>query len=90
MERPTCGTCPYWDYDEQKNKGFCHRHAPIPMPQKMTKLGGWYETNAWEVSETISWREVASTDWCGEHPHFEVFAAWFEPPKTSGSSPAIG
>jgi hypothetical protein len=70
MDRPTCGTCPYWDplIDES---GLCMRHAPRPI--LMGQHAKWAADE-----EHRSFRQFPHTaiyDWCGEHPRFDAYIA---------------
>lgn len=71
MERPTCGTCPYWRMFKeaiigQGREGECHVNPPTfttqPMMEEMTD----------EPFEGF-WPEIRSTEFCGEHPDFPAY-----------------
>lgn len=55
MDRPTCRTCEYREYEK------CRRHPPAYVG----------ETN--DYNSYSEWPEVASDDWCGEHPDFTAY-----------------
>jgi hypothetical protein len=60
MERPTCGTCPFWEDD------ICGRFPPMPV---------WLEpTKEDESGHAFSlFPETDPDDWCGEHPDFPAY-----------------
>jgi hypothetical protein len=83
MERPTCGTCPYWQACEQcgdgEAGGTCRRHPPSP-PTSLGKSeiaktadGAYRYDSHW--SECAIWPHVDRVDWCGEHPDFPAWIA---------------
>lgn len=77
-ERPTCGTCPYWegcgnelDDPDASPEGVCHRFPAVfigPGP----KLDG-------DCSQCCpeTWSQPWTYDryWCGEHPDFPAYLA---------------
>jgi hypothetical protein len=58
-ERPTCGTCPYWNKPLSGHYGNCHRHAPTPS----------------KMDHGMVWIATKTTEWCGEHPEFSSYLA---------------
>jgi DNA-directed RNA polymerase alpha subunit len=95
MERPTCGTCPYWQACEQcgdgEAGGTCRRHPPSP-PTSLGKSeiaktadGAYRYDSHW--SECAIWPHVDRVDWCGEHPDFP---AWIATRKGEESEPPAG
>ena len=65
MERPTCGTCPYFSEDEAGETvdgkyGLCRRHAPHPI----------FVNKVVEEEDDTIWPILLSDEWCGEHPDF--------------------
>lgn len=64
MERPTCGTCPYfnnWGADIDLSDGECRRNAPKTIQTEEDK-------DLW-VKFAIMYRH----EWCGEHPEFPAY-----------------
>jgi hypothetical protein len=57
-ERPTCGTCPYFDR-WNATEGECRRHAPNFVSRNDL--------------ETDDWGAVDLVDWCGDHPDFDDY-----------------
>jgi hypothetical protein len=72
VERPTCGTCAYFDIeltvdnDSNLDLGRCKRHAPRP------ELG----TEDW----TTFFPETPPSEWCGEHPDFPAYITSLKKP----------
>lgn len=74
MERPTCKTCPYWQYcggetDLGYRYGWCHRHAPRPV----------IIDEEWDKEPEWPW--VPDHEWCGEHPDFPAYLASLRSPS---------
>jgi hypothetical protein len=80
MGRPTCKTCPYWEYnhggpdepDDEAEVGQCHRFPPVfpanePMVEEAMKVvdGFWH---GWQP-------DTMENEWCGEHPDFPAYIA---------------
>jgi hypothetical protein len=71
MDRPTCGTCPYFDqYGDEalvvEGLGYCHRFPKMPSRYRATD-GLRYRSDAYPEQEV--------DDWCGEHPRFPAYSA---------------
>lgn len=74
MERPSCGTCPYWHVVDAYS-GQC-RHRPPALLASLAQ----YDDQSWNAA----WPQVAPRDWCGCHPDFP---AWIESQKTTPPPP---
>jgi hypothetical protein len=77
VERPTCGTCPYWDVPDTLNEeendgnyGNCRRHAPSPVAVPEADIDGDDAGVFWPITTLI--------EWCGEHPDFPVYLTWLK------------
>ncbi len=74
MERPTCGTCPYWESEGQSadiddsDVGYCHRFPVTPASLIRVEGTENYSVRCQEP-------QTYDFDWCGEHPDFP---AWIE------------
>lgn len=79
MERPTCGTCPYWDIPEgferhATDQWDCHKRSP----QLITAT---YLAGAAAVDQDPpgpfegAWPQTKGSEWCGEHPSFPAYLA---------------
>jgi hypothetical protein len=67
MERPTCGTCPYFEASVTKlGYGWCYRYAPRPLV--VPETDGPVPSNA-----MARWPETGDEDWCGEHPELGTY-----------------
>lgn len=59
MERPSCGSCPYWSGGHHGfADGSCHRRAPSGPVDTM---------------RDYIFVPMNSTDFCGEHPQFAAW-----------------
>jgi hypothetical protein len=72
MERPTCGTCPYWT-DEDGEVGACRRYAPRPKVDNLEIS---------DVGEDAVFAFMNHDQWCGEHPDFPAYIAATRPPAS--------
>lgn len=70
-ERPTCGTCPYWNDAHAKADwreiGACIRNAPSP------NVGVFHEMR--DEPDYVMWPMTGSEESCGEHPSFPAYIA---------------
>lgn len=72
MDKPTCGTCPYWDkiIDPEWPKGVfggegeCHRWPP-ERGKRVCNHG--YADRDWPTT-IVDPEGLGVLDWCGEHP----------------------
>jgi hypothetical protein len=69
MERPTCKTCAFWDWEQaggdsliDESSGFCMRHAPR-------------EVLAGEGDLVHDSPLIYGDRWCGEHHLFPAYIA---------------
>ena len=67
MERPSCGTCVYWN-ELMATIGQCHRVPPIPFASH--HRGESHDVTEFPVTGNVCW--------CGEHPDFPE---WIESRK---------
>lgn len=83
MERPTCGTCPFWErFDGDFDGGIegeCHRQPPV-MPGSDIQIEEWLSVDR-GVFEGM-WPETSGDGWCGEHPDFPEYVASLRPSRT--------
>jgi hypothetical protein len=73
MERPTCGTCPYWmSLESEDFAGSCKRYPPtIPATESQV---GESKSVAEGVGLFLGWSPTTdNNDWCGEHPDFPAY-----------------
>ena len=73
MDKPTCGTCPYWEQGADKEldieTGDCTRYPPtLVTPDKLSEL---IEDREFFTQFPKTYDEQS----CGEHPDFP---AWIE------------
>ena len=81
MEKPKCGTCPYWDsFGYQDSDGECHRHPPIVNPTQ-TKIARFEENDGEDYDGLFP--IVSAGEFCGEHP---LFRTWIDALSTLSSS----
>jgi hypothetical protein len=80
MERPTCGTCPFWDWeslpapeDPGHNRvggvpqdGMCRRFPGTPIMEEPADVN--HEPLIIAHSPT-----TGCDEWCGEHPSFPAY-----------------
>jgi hypothetical protein len=80
VERPTCGTCPYWEsWDEgEDGGGACRRYPPV-LPPTAAHVEARSKHNDPGEALSMGWA-VATTEgeWCGEHPDMAVYLAWIK------------
>lgn len=81
MDRPTCGTCPYWqEHEESKPAGLtgeCHRNPPLfagsdYQMEEWLKIPFGYFEGTWPDTH-------GEHGWCGEHPDFPEYIASLKP-----------
>jgi hypothetical protein len=92
MERPTCGTCPYWEsvtacnirleihdphHEDDDIFGTCRRLPP--MRSVFSYAGG--------VHRESDWPDTNDADWCGEHPQFLAWIKARTEPATTEPDP---
>lgn len=65
MERPTCGTCPY--FDEYEHSSYCRRHPPATL-----YIG---DDDERMPCFSTTWPAVVANNFCGEHPEFPAYIA---------------
>jgi hypothetical protein len=73
MDRPTCGTCPFWNdisTIEDEDIGECKRCSP-----RLATLDS--QLNEDEMARQGLWPITEFDEWCGEHPDFPAYAAGF-------------
>lgn len=78
MERPTCGTCPYWDEADRDDVrvGECKRFPPVFPPNDKMRS----ETVELYGDDWMGWSpETSPNDFCGEHPSFPAYVASLKP-----------
>ena len=81
MERPTCGSCPYWRTDRPDNsmiEGDCRRNPP-QFAACDRQYRDMRET-AWD-EWCGTWPGCDSNDFCGEHPDFPAYIASLKKPQ---------
>lgn len=85
MDKPTCGTCPYWTDrcdDGHGAIGSCRRLPPVLVPG-MCSVGEDGDIDHWRYLSTR--RPMTDEhDFCGEHPSFPAWMAEQRKEKTSG------
>lgn len=93
MERPTCKTCPYWEFGAETEgdidyAGFCHRHAPAPRPLPLDGDDNFKKTTSYRVYLPV---ETLGEYWCGEHPDFPAYLESLKPitEETSSKDPFL-
>jgi hypothetical protein len=92
MDRPTCGTCPYWDLEDGETQGLCLRYPPRLVPDAIGTPGlgvrACYGANG--NAEMVALFQINSEQtnpatspdyWCGEHPDFPAYIASIKTPK---------
>jgi len=81
MEKPTCRTCPYWDFDEgvfadedpDVVSTYCKRLPPV-LPSAAFVAACVQVSTASEASVFRGeWPMVKGAEWCGEHPDFPAW-----------------
>ena len=65
MERPTCGTCAYYDH------GGCKRHPPVLVPTPQND----------EILYVVRFADMEDDDFCGEHPDFGEYIMSLKEPE---------
>jgi hypothetical protein len=75
VDRPTCGSCPYWNPEDDGGEGYCHRRAPQPSPIEIMKYSpkDGDDCHWGSYSQAVVFPQTDWDDWCGDHPDFPAY-----------------
>ena len=76
MDRPNCGTCPYFLCDDDSESGECHKNAPTPFIYDDRDSDPIYQR----------WPYMLEGEFCGEHPDFPAYIESLKPAKAWAAS----